>query len=81
MIDSDGNVVGVLEVVGVEVIRLGDADLQFAIDEGEGFESVAQWREAHEDFWNAYVLPELPADRVSPLTDDTQIVFERFRLV
>jgi uncharacterized protein YhfF len=62
---------------------MGDVDLQFAIDEGEGFESVAAWRDAHEDFWNGY-LDEIRAgigDPAFALTDDTLVVCERFRLV
>jgi uncharacterized protein YhfF len=39
-------------------------------DEGEGFETVAQWREAHERFWSG-----------RETGDDTRVVTERFRLV
>ena len=52
------------------VVRASDVDLELARDEGEGFESVADWREAHERFW---------ADH--EITDDTLVVAERFRLV
>jgi uncharacterized protein YhfF len=73
VVDSDGRGVAVIELTSVEVKRMGDIDLQFAIDEGEGFESVADWREAHERFWRSY--------RGDELTDDTLVVAERFRLV
>ena len=61
---------GVVEITGVRIVRVGDVDVQFARDEGEGFETVADWRRAHERFWS---------DR--EITDDTLIVAERFRLV
>jgi uncharacterized protein YhfF len=73
MVDSDERPVGVVEVTAVEVIRLGDADLRLAIDEGEGFESVAQWREAHEAFWRT--------EGVTDFDDDLEVLVERFRLV
>jgi uncharacterized protein YhfF len=69
VIDSAGQPVAAVEIVGVEVIRCGDADMQLALDEGEGFDSVADWRQAHDEFWNGEV------------DDDTPIVVERFRLV
>ncbi len=51
------------------MIPAGEIDVQFARDEGEGFESVEDWREAHERFF----------ERALP--DDTLIVATRFRLV
>ena len=52
------------------MLRVADVDLAFARDEGEGFESVAGWRRAHEEFWSG-----------EEITDDTLVVAERFRLV
>ena len=46
-IDSDGRPVAVIETLEVELRRFADVGLQFAIDEGEGFETVEAWREAH----------------------------------
>jgi uncharacterized protein YhfF len=51
-------------------LRVGDIDLAFALDEGEGFSTVEEWRIEHERFW---------AD--AELSDDTVIVAERFRLL
>jgi uncharacterized protein YhfF len=79
LIDSAGKSVGTVEVVDVEVIRLGDADLRLALDEGEGFVSVAHWREAHEEFWRDEVLPELRLPGGWRLCDDTLVVVERFK--
>jgi uncharacterized protein YhfF len=41
----------VVEVTEIRVLPAGEIDLQFARDEGEGFESVEEWREAHERFF------------------------------
>ena len=70
LVDFDDEPVAVVETTEVRVLRAGDVDLAFAVDEGEGFETVAHWREAHERFWS---------DR--RITDDTLIVAERFRVV
>lgn len=81
VLDSGGCPVAVIEVVAVDLIRLGDADLRLALEEGEGFRSVAEWREAHEQFWNGEGRPHLRAPSAWRLDDDTQVVVERFRLV
>jgi uncharacterized protein YhfF len=53
----------------VRIVPAGEIDLQFARDEGEGFESVEEWREAHERFFGR------------PIDDSTPIEATRFRLV
>ena len=70
LLGYDDEPVGVVEITEVQVVRAGDVDEQFARDEGEGFESVADWREAHERFWSD-----------QNITDDTLIIAERFRLL
>src|SRR5262245_57954887 len=65
LVDFDDEPVAVVETTAVHVVRMADVDLQFARDEGEGFESIADWRSAHERFWS---------DRA--LSDDTLIVAE-----
>lgn len=70
LLGFDDEPLAILETTEVRVLRAGDVDLAFARDEGEGFESVADWRRAHEDFWEGYEI-----------TDDTLVVAERFRLV
>jgi len=70
LLDFDDRPVAVVETTEVRVVRAGDVDLDFAHDEGEGFESVEDWRRAHERFWSEHEI-----------TDDTLIVAERFRLV
>jgi uncharacterized protein YhfF len=81
VVDSEGRPVAVIEVFAVDVIRLGDADLRLALEEGEGFRSVAEWREDHERYWNDEVKPQLRGGSAWQLDDDTQVVAQRFRLV
>lgn len=70
LLGFDDEPVAVVETTEVRVVRAADVDLAFAVDEGEGFETVVDWRRAHEEFWS---------DRV--IGDDTLIVAERFRVV
>ena len=72
-----------IEITEVRVQRIGDTDEQFARDEGEGFESVAQWREAHDRFWRSYAdeIRTYLGDPDWDVDDDTLFVAERFRLV
>ena len=69
LLGFDDEPVGIVELTDVRIVPAGEIDLQFARDEGEGFESVDEWREAHERFFER------------PLPDDTPIVATRFRLV
>jgi uncharacterized protein YhfF len=81
VVDSADDPVAEIEIVGVDIIRLGDADLDLATAEGEGFRSVDEWREAHEDFWTTNgATPRRAAGRWR-LDDDTEVVVERFRVV
>ncbi|HEX2142703.1 MAG TPA: ASCH domain-containing protein [Candidatus Limnocylindria bacterium] len=83
VVDFDDRPVGVIETVEVRVVPMAEVDLQFAIDEGEGFGSVAEWRTAHERFFSSYI-DEIRAGVGDPgweLGDETMIVCERFRLV
>lgn len=81
VIDSEGRGVAVIETTGVEVRRMGDVDLQFAIDEGEGFETLEEWYEAHVRFFTSAELVAALGDPPVPVNDDTLVVCERFRLV
>ena len=83
VLDNDDRGVAVIETTEVRVLRVGDCDLQFACDEGEGFESVADWRAAHDRYWRSYA-DEIRAYLGDPdwdVTDHTAFVAERFRLV
>ena len=72
VVDNEDRPLAVIETTEVRLLRVGDVDLQFALDEGEGFESVEGWRRAHDDFW---------ARAGEHVTDETAFVAERFRLV
>jgi uncharacterized protein YhfF len=83
VVDNEGRDVAVIEITEVRVCRIGDTDEQFARDEGEGFESVAAWREAHDRFWRSYAdeVRTYLGDPDWDVSDDTLYVAERFRLV
>jgi uncharacterized protein YhfF len=70
LLGYDDEPLGVVRTTELHVVRAADVDLHFAHDEGEGFETVEQWRSAHERAWS---------DR--EITDDTLIVCEWFTLV
>ena len=83
VVDNGDREVAVIEITEVRVLPVGETDLQFARDEGEGFESVAEWRDAHNRFWRSYAdeIREHLGDPNWDVTDETLYVAERFRLV
>lgn len=83
LVDSAERPVAVLETLTCRVSRLADVDDQHAIDEGEGYADAAEFRVAHEGYWNSYidVLRAKLGDETFALDDDTPIVLERFRIV
>lgn len=81
VVDSEGRGVGVIETTEVEVKRMGDVDLAFAIDEGEGFETLREWREAHVRFFTSPEMVAALGDPPVEIDDDTLVVCSRFRLV
>jgi uncharacterized protein YhfF len=81
VVDSAGRRVAVIEVTEVRVVRIGDVDLDHARDEGEGYDSVADWRAGHEGFWRGTDYRGWLGDPDFVVTDDTSAVLERFRLV
>ena len=81
VIDSDGRPVAVIETLEVELRRFADVGLQFAIDEGEGFETVEAWREAHVRFFTSPEMVAALGDPPVVIGDDSIVVCETFRLV
>jgi uncharacterized protein YhfF len=82
LVDSDERPVAVVETVECRVTRLADVDDQHAIDEGEGYANAAEFRVAHERFWNSYIDDLRAALGAGfALDDDTLVVLERFRIV
>lgn len=79
--DSDDRLVAVIETTEVRFARLGDMDLAHAVDEGEGYTSVAEWRVGHEAFWHSDEMRQALGDPAFAVDDDTEALLERFRLV
>jgi uncharacterized protein YhfF len=67
--DENGRPRAIVEVTEARVMPASEIDLDFARDEGEGFESVEDWRVAHERFFER------------PIEPDTLIEAVRFRVV
>jgi len=81
VIDSAGKPVAVIEMTEVRQARLAEVDLQHAIDEGEGFTTLAQWRAVHEEFWHSAQMRSALGDPHFSVNDDTMLVLQRFKLV
>ncbi|MBD0712196.1 MULTISPECIES: ASCH domain-containing protein [unclassified Streptomyces] len=81
LIDSAGREVAVVEITEVRVLPLGEADLSLALDEGEGFTSVAEWRAEHERFWHSAEMREGLGRPDFTVDEGTMLVVERFRVV
>ncbi|MFE2925301.1 ASCH domain-containing protein [Streptomyces goshikiensis] len=81
LLDSAERAVAVVEVTDVRVVRLAEVDLRHALDEGEGYASVAEWRTSHEEFWHSAPIREALGDPEYTVDDDTLVVMERFRVL
>jgi uncharacterized protein YhfF len=81
VVDSAGRPVAAIEVTEVRVVRLADVDLRHAVDEGEGYASVAEWRAGHERFWHGAEMRGYLGDPDFTVDDDTPVVAERFRVL
>jgi uncharacterized protein YhfF len=62
--DETGTPRAVVEVTEARVIPAREVDLQFAKDEGEGFESVEDWHAAHERFFERTIEPDTLIDAI-----------------
>lgn len=80
VVDSAGRRVAVIEHTEVRIVRLADIDLQHALDEGEGYRSLAEWRAVHERLWHSAEVREELGDPDFTVDDDTQVLAQRFRL-
>ena len=69
LLGFDDEPVAVVEITEAKLVPAGEIDVEFARDEGEGFESVDDWRVAHEEFFQQELTPE------------TMIVAVRFKVV
>ncbi|WP_178945264.1 ASCH domain-containing protein [Kocuria sp. TGY1127_2] len=80
VIDSEGHKLFVIETTEVKIAPFRDVPLEHAIGEGEGYETVAQWREGHAAYWNSdEVSSVLGKDFI--IDDSTPVVMERFHVV
>jgi len=77
VIDSNAHPVAELELTAIRVLPLAQVDERHALDEGEGFTTVDDWRRAHEDYWHS---PEYRAAIGQPtftVDDATLVVAQR----
>lgn len=81
VVDSQDRPVGVIEYTEVRVVPLAEVDLQHALDEGEGCETVAEWRAVHEKFWHSPEMRQALGDPGFTVDDTTLAVLQRFRLL
>lgn len=81
VVDSNGTGVAIIETTEAEVKRMGDVDLAFAIDEGEGFETLQEWYDAHVRFFTCTEMVAALGDPAVIIDDDTLVVCTRFRVV
>lgn len=80
VVDSNGARVAVIETTGVKVVALRDVPLEHALAEGEGYESVAEWRAGHVRFWSSAAMRAELGEGFE-LSDSSLVVLERFALV
>lgn len=80
VLDSEGRPAVTIELSDVRVVPIKDIDDDFARAEGRGYADVAQWRTAHEEFFQSEGVREF-LGRTPVIDDDTLVVAERFRVV
>jgi uncharacterized protein YhfF len=81
VVDSAGRGVAVIETTSIEIKRMGDVDLRFAVDEGEGFETVAAWHDAHASFFTSAEMRTALGDPPVAIDESTLVVCYRFTLL
>ena len=72
VLDSQGSQIATIQATKVEVVRFADVPDAFALAEGEGDLSAADFRESHLRYWTKCGLS---------ITDNTKIVLLYFELV
>jgi uncharacterized protein YhfF len=71
VLDGQGRRAAVIETLEVAIRRFDEMDESFAYDEGEGFRTLADWREGHQAFF----------ERNGGFSPDMELVCERFKLI
>jgi uncharacterized protein YhfF len=54
LVDDDQRRIATVEVVRVDTVPFGEVSWKFAQTEGEGDESLDEWREGHRRFWTSF---------------------------
>ena len=78
LLNSDDQPVAVLRYASVSVTRLGLVTLQHVLNEGEDYQSLPEWREAHESFWTSENMRQALDDPDFNVDDQTLVVLETF---
>ncbi|MDO5061181.1 MAG: ASCH domain-containing protein [Actinomycetaceae bacterium] len=78
VVDSHGNIVCVTVNRKVEIIPLKDVTLEHAINEGEGFTTLEEWRDAHVSFWRSQEFVDYMGE--VDLSDDALVVCHTFEI-
>jgi uncharacterized protein YhfF len=60
---------------------MGDVELAFGAEEGEGFQTLTEWRAAHVRFFTSPETTALLGEPPVTIDDRTFVVCSRFRLV
>jgi uncharacterized protein YhfF len=81
VLDSEEQPVAVLETTEIRTVPLGEVDLAHAVDEGEGYTTVAEWRAGHESFWHSEQFRAGLGEPEFTVNDSMLAVLERFRLI
>lgn len=74
VVDSNGNVVLITRLTKVSIVPLSEVTLEHALGEGEGYETVEQWRDSHEQFWTSDDYRASMGEPAIEINDDTQVV-------
>lgn len=83
LVDSSDLPAGIIELTDVHLTPFGDIGLDVARAEGDWFDNVEQWRDAHRRFFNNSAN-EIAAYLNQPTwetTDDTMVVVRFFRVI
>ena len=83
LLDSNDEAFRDIEVTQVRHVRLADVGIDVATAEGDWFDSVSQWRSAHEKFFNesaAHVADYLTVSDWAA-NDDTMVIVRFFRVL
>jgi uncharacterized protein YhfF len=80
VLDSEGRHAVTIELVEVRVVPINEIDDDFARAEGRGYADAAEWRAAHEEFFQGDGVSEF-LGHTPVIDDDTLVVAERFRVV